>query len=998
MKRNWFVLPLALLICLLVTGTAFAVTRTVPDQYYSVQSAMNAAQSGDMVYVRAGTYNGNITMKDNVDLVGEGAEVTTLNLSTTYLTAGNNALIEGFTITGYGIFCSSKSPFIRHNIFRNTATDAIYITGKSWPTIFKNYFYRNRGGILSNGTATIVNNTFVDNRFYGIKYVANSGFPVMNNLVLRHNEGIVISSSPYVYTGGYNNVYDSTSRNFYPSQSNLTDLQQDPRLTNAPISYDSARLEVTANGGDTVHFYSDLRDQYTIGNYLEVGYDNVVRQVTDVSYGLFDGQTRNSTRVSFNPPLQLSSGSVVYIFNWGTSNNFTYDFTYQTGSPCIDGGNPDPLYVDADGSINDIGAVGGTTITAAYDPTPPPAVLAFSVSAGDAEATLSWTPSVDPRLKGFVILRSTGAPVEGVPVNGGTYNVFGTSSYRNVIGNSKVVYSSQDPSVGSFVDTDLMPDVEYHYAIFVLNDFYIYSAAATGSVVSSHLPQTFTVTPDGSGDFTNITEAIAFAKPTDTVHLSAGQYREEIIFKNGVHLVGESMDTVTLLPVNGLNNLIHARNCEFGSVENLTFKNDQTSGSISAIYQDFAANLDVKNVRIDGFNTAIWYRGPSFINSKTATVENSIFENNGTAIYCYQHMSPKIINNTFTNNSGSGVYSKYSCNPEIIANHFEGNGIAVYSWEDSKPLIADNTMLRNGSGISNAWRSHPTILRNLISESVGNGIYAVSHSSPRIISNVISKNGRDGIWLFLSWPQVYNNTIVENAGNGLSIDYYGSVSPRNNIIAFNGGWGAADVTSYPAYLNLYYNDMFGNDLGEASPSARVYTGNLFTDPLFVDIAESNYQLTSASPAVDAGDPNMYYNDLDGSRNDMGAYGGPEAMVGDEPTIEEEIDSIVTTLVTLPDNVFKNEATDRLGSLEDKFTEVITLINAGSEEADPLIAEGYYADALSKLENDLLKKCDGHFGGKLNNDWITSYEAQSVVYPMIIDLINEVEMLLIDLAI
>ncbi len=52
------------------------------------------------------------------------------------------------------------------------------------------------------------------------------------------------------------------------------------------------------------------------------------------------------------------------------------------------------------------------------------------------------------------------------------------------------------------------------------------------------------------------------------------------------------------------------------------------------------------------------------------------------------------------------------------------------------------------------------------------------------------------------------------------------------------------------------------------------------NPLFEDTVDCC--LSSSSPCIDAGDPNETYNDLDGSRNDMGCYGGhsPLNMVTD----------------------------------------------------------------------------------------------------------------------
>jgi hypothetical protein len=53
------------------------------------------------------------------------------------------------------------------------------------------------------------------------------------------------------------------------------------------------------------------------------------------------------------------------------------------------------------------------------------------------------------------------------------------------------------------------------------------------------------------------------------------------------------------------------------------------------------------------------------------------------------------------------------------------------------------------------------------------------------------------------------------------------------------------------------------------------TGELSLNPLFS--SDRYYTLQENSPLTDAGNPNVVYNDLDGSRNDMGIYGGQNKM-------------------------------------------------------------------------------------------------------------------------
>jgi len=61
------------------------------------------------------------------------------------------------------------------------------------------------------------------------------------------------------------------------------------------------------------------------------------------------------------------------------------------------------------------------------------------------------------------------------------------------------------------------------------------------------------------------------------------------------------------------------------------------------------------------------------------------------------------------------------------------------------------------------------------------------------------------------------------------------------------------------------------------------------------------------------------------------------------------------------------------------------INAALASLD----NGNYADALTKLQSDILGKTDGCAvsGAPDKNDWITTCDAQNQIYPMIIEIIG-----------
>lgn len=201
----------------------------------------------------------------------------------------------------------------------------------------------------------------------------------------------------------------------------------------------------------------------------------------------------------------------------------------------------------------------------------------------------------------------------------------------------------------------------------------------------------------------------------------------------------------------------------------------------------------------------------------------------------------------------------------------------------------------------------------------GGGIYVSSVSNtegPTIQHNIIYDNystERGGAIMVFSYGgtniEVRNNIIVDNQaawyGGGICIRERGSGIIKNNVFVSNSAGGSGggvflDNWVDPVILNniiafndkggLYvhsdaapttqYNCFYENEGGNYQGAASISTGDIESDPLFVsfidneNLFDDDFHLTFGSPAIDAGNPATVYNDLDGSRNDMGAYGGP----------------------------------------------------------------------------------------------------------------------------
>lgn len=173
----------------------------------------------------------------------------------------------------------------------------------------------------------------------------------------------------------------------------------------------------------------------------------------------------------------------------------------------------------------------------------------------------------------------------------------------------------------------------------------------------------------------------------------------------------------------------------------------------------------------------------------------------------------------------------------------------------------------------------------------GVGISVEGNARVTISNNLIINNNLDGI-LFSGHAvgSVVNNTLFHNRVSGISLynsDYDNpAVSVTNNIIAdtlkntdATFGFGIAEVNYFSQPVNMT-NDYFGYNLVWANAGANTgcdthevcnFVGKINADPKFNNSAAGNFHLFATSTAIDKGDPTQ--SDPDGSRSDIGAYGG-----------------------------------------------------------------------------------------------------------------------------
>lgn len=106
---------LAAIITLSMYGQAQAASLIVPDNFPTIQAAIDAASPGDMIIVRPGTYAENLTLNKAVTLTAETFDSSDPTHNTTIIDGGVSSLVPAITIpTGI-----SPMPVIRGFVIQN---------------------------------------------------------------------------------------------------------------------------------------------------------------------------------------------------------------------------------------------------------------------------------------------------------------------------------------------------------------------------------------------------------------------------------------------------------------------------------------------------------------------------------------------------------------------------------------------------------------------------------------------------------------------------------------------------------------------------------------------------------------------------------------------------------------------------------------------------------------------------------------------------------------
>jgi len=414
-------------------------------------------------------------------------------------------------------------------------------------------------------------------------------------------------------------------------------------------------------------------------------------------------------------------------------------------------------------------------------------------------------------------------------------------------------------------------------------------------------------------EYKSISEAIGHAKEGDTVFVKEGSYEESVRLKNGVNLIGEDKNKVTIFRKTTSQEHVLLADCNNTLVKGLTIEHigqDLAEKRAVGIYLiKSSARIEDCRVRNIAGNGLVARDGGQPV------IKNCLFESNGLqGIYLYSCQAHVEYNRCNENKNGIVISQKANCtlksnqccrNEECgiyicggatctaesnICNENGHSGITLYEpnttgmlarneagknqlngikFTDGASGIAERNICRfnkiNGIGVSGNWSS-VTLRENTCSDNFQNGILLGTRQTTVAEKNVCVDNRYAGIsiYAYASLAKLSGNICSRNKTDGIWFGLYAGGEAKDNVCTENerNGIYITSVWSAPKLIN----NNCQNNKGQALCIEPGDFGNarlMFVEEKFDELEKIASQLRLQNPrSTDSGfQLSGYYNSI-----------------------------------------------------------------------------------------------------------------------------------------
>jgi parallel beta-helix repeat protein len=885
-----------------------------PGDFPSIHAAINAASSGDVVYVKKGHYYENVFINKSVKLLGENKFETVIDgngIGNVVTVSASNVVVKGFTVQRSapslifgGVYLSNaSSSFISDNIFANNSM-GIYSKSSSNSLILANDITSREYGIYldnspnsrisvnnvvncgiigisttySSDNSIISGNIVMNDGSYGVNIHSSSNQTVSSNAISSNQFGIEMQKSSNILVS-HNIITSNSQGGISLTLSSNTVLFGNDVIDNGQgiYLYSSTNNVISANRLNNewngIQFTSSSNNTITAntltGNLRGVHFmwssnNNEVFENIIAGNSLFGFymDTSSNNRIFHN---EMNNVNQVYSVN---STN-TWDDGYPSG------GNHWSNYngVDSDGDgVGDTAYIVDSTnhdrypLMRPFSPTSDVQTEAFltiesnPVGVGQTVQFNVWItpppPTLNDRFGAIIlsIINPDGTRQFLGPFLSDSYGFLTAYFVPTIVGDYKI----QANYTGQFFES------------FNLTYLATQSPVMTLNVLAQLTPETWIVDDDGPCDFRTIQEAIDAASSGDTILVRQGTYKENPVITKPLSLLGENATQAIILPENTWNTVTI-------NASKVTISGFTIQGFRGGLFQP--SNIVISNINQNSYGN---------------NITGNIITGGGYGI-SFRGSRHHVTDNYVTSNEFTGIYLNGTSNNVITGNKVKGGktGITI-AYPSRNNILRNNTMTGDNLNFHVIGYDIPSFTNDIDTSNTVNGkpiyywvgkanqvvpadagaVYVINCVNITVQDLELSSNGQGVLLAWTTDSTVRRNNITK-CDNGIRIQ-----SASNNLITQNNIYGnRAGVALWSASDNTLTNNTIKDSIHHA-----VYlsfsTGNQFYHNDFNNTAQ--VQTDGLDNSWDNGYPSggNYWSDYNGK--DANGDG-----IGDTPYIIKE---------------------------------------------------------------------------------------------------------------